>query len=286
MISLGSAFGCNYAEDQVRALHRAVHLWDNLSKVSGDTSDLLCCLVTGTAIEGRKYYSNADLDRNPIRRAVGLTAIGMPAGLRPDALDRLIAVELPPLAHRIADAQLQERFDRAHPALLSATYDAVAAALAGRALAPELTQYRMAAYAGVLAALDSVTAVGGLPGCPRGLLDAYDSSLREFRQRTAAEDAFGGPLLEFMRTQRNRKMVRDNGWETKVLAVALRAILNCDSGLNEGPLSCQRRSCAPHSTGQARPVRRHLACVSGCASRLTSGQGCRRLRTACCWILG
>jgi hypothetical protein len=212
--SLGSAFGRNYADDQVRALHRAVPLWDNLSRVSGDISDLLCCLITGTAIEGRKYYSNADLDRNPIRRAIGLTAVGMPAGLRPDALDRLIVVELPPLAHRVADAQVQDRFDRAHPALLGAACDAVAAALAGRALAPEPTQYRMAAYAGVLAALDAITAAEALPGCPGGLLDAYDATLRECRQRTAADDAFGGPLLDFMRRRTPKKQVGANLWET------------------------------------------------------------------------
>jgi hypothetical protein len=212
--SLGSRFGQNHLDDSVRAYHRAVPLWDNLTNVSGNTSDVLCTLVTGTAIETRTLYSNADLVHHSIKRPVGLTAIAVPAGLRPDALDRLIVVELPPITERRPDATIQREFNDAHPALLGAFCDAVSMVLAGRALADEPKQYRMAAYAGNLAALDAITAFGRLKGCPTGLLAAYDSALREFRQRTAADDAFGGPLLEFMRTQPARVEVEPGVWQT------------------------------------------------------------------------
>jgi hypothetical protein len=57
----------------------------------------------------------------------------------------------------------------------------------------------MAAYAQVLAAIDVATNAEALAGCPVGLLDAYAKTLSEARQRTAAEDAFGGPLLALLR---------------------------------------------------------------------------------------
>jgi hypothetical protein len=170
--ALGCRFGQNHLDDSVRAYHRAVPLWDNLANVSGNTSDLLCTLITGTAIETRTLYSNADLVHHSIKRPVGLTAIALPAGLRTDALDRLIVVELPPIVERRSDAAIQQEFNDAHPALLGAFCDAVSAVLLGRALADEPKQYRMAAYAGNLAALDAFTPFGQLKGCPTGLLAA------------------------------------------------------------------------------------------------------------------
>lgn len=234
--SLGSSFGRKADDDIVRALHRSVPLWDNLTNVSGNTSDLFCTMITGTSIEGRKYYSNADFDSHLVRRPIGFTAIGMPAGFRPDALDRLIAVDLPEITNRAADAAVQARFDREHPKLLGAACDAVAAALVGRALTQDPTQYRMAAYAGVLAALDAATAIGGLPGCPTGLLATYDESLREFRQRTAAEDAFGGPLFGMLRHRKPREEVEPGIWETnwKGKASQLRADLMAATALGTG----------------------------------------------------
>lgn len=196
--ALGSAFGRNHADDQVRALHRAVPLWDNLTSVSGDTSDLLCCLVTGTAREGRLLFTNNDMSTAPIARPVGLTAVGVPAGLRPDALDRLIVLEAPPVPARIEDAEVQRRFDAAHPRLLGALADAVAAALRWRDRVAPPTEYRMAAHARVLAAVGAAVKAGELGGCPAGLLDAYAEVVRQRAQRTAADDTFGAALLALL----------------------------------------------------------------------------------------
>lgn len=196
--AFGPSFGHNADDDQVRALHRAVPLWDNLSSVSQGASDALCCLITGMAREGRTLYSNADLSSHPICRPVGLTAVAVPAGLRPDALDRLIPVEVAPVAERIEDAEVQSRFEAAHPWLLGAALDAVAAALLWRNSVVAPTAFRMASYAKVLAAIDVAANTGALLGCPSGLLDTYAATLREARQATAAEDAFGGPLIALL----------------------------------------------------------------------------------------
>lgn len=196
--ALGSAFGRNLDDDLVRASHRAVPLWDNLTALSGTASDALCCTITGTARERRQLYSDADLHLIAVQRPVGLTAVGVPAGLRPDALDRLIVLDVPPVAERISDAQLQARFDASHPRLLGALCDAVSAVLHWRAQLSAPTRYRMASHAHVLAAADAAVEAGELPGCPGGLLDAYDSVVSRVKERTVAEDTFGSALLALL----------------------------------------------------------------------------------------
>src|SRR5690606_38366920 len=88
---LGANLGRNHDDDLVRAKHRAVPLWDNISSMSGETSDLLCSLVTGGGRERRQLYTDGELTALTIRRPIGLTAVGRPAGLRADALGRMIS---------------------------------------------------------------------------------------------------------------------------------------------------------------------------------------------------
>jgi energy-coupling factor transporter ATP-binding protein EcfA2 len=191
--ALGACFGQNHGDDQVRAVHRSVPLWDNLTGVSYATSDLLCALITGSAREGRQLYTNSEMDTQAIQRPIGLTAVGVPAGLRADALDRLVIVEAPVIASRQDDAAVQDAFDRVHPQLLGAACDAVSAALrhTGQVWPGD---FRMAAYAQVLAAVDSA----GLAGVPAGLLEAYAGAVRAAKQRNAADDAFGSALLALL----------------------------------------------------------------------------------------
>lgn len=214
--ALGSAFGRNFADDQVRALHRAVPLWDNLTSVSGAVSDALCTLVTGTARETRSLYSDNDLNVVPISRPVGLTAVGVPAGLRPDALDRLVTIEVPAVLERVADAEVQHRFDEAHPRLLGALCDAVSAALAQLDNVPAPTEHRMAAHAHTLAAIDAANAAGRLVGCPSDLLEGYAACQQRSRQAVVAEDTFGGALLELLDA-------RGGQWQGKASELVLQA---------------------------------------------------------------
>ncbi|MEU4161292.1 hypothetical protein [Actinoplanes sp. NPDC026670] len=193
--ALGSCFGQNHTDDQVRASHRAVPLWDNLSAISHNTSDLLCTMVTGAAREVRTLYTTGDLDTQAIQRPVGLTAVSVPAGLRADALDRLVVVEAPQIPHRIDDAEVQRDFDQAHARLLGAACDALAGALRKWPEAGETGDFRMAAFARLLDALD----LAELPGLPDGsLLDTYATAVTTVKQRNAADDVFGAALLALL----------------------------------------------------------------------------------------
>jgi hypothetical protein len=212
--ALGSGFGRNVDDDKVRALHRFAPVWDNVGSVSHAVSDALCSLVTGSAREARKLYSDAELSAVPVRRPVALTAVGVPPGLQPDALDRLVHLELEPVAERLPDAELQARFDTLQPWFLGALCSAVSAALDYVRLIPPPTQYRMASHAHVLAALDAAIGDGDprvsglLPATSAGLLAAYDAVTRRVKERTAADDVFGSAVLALLE-------VRGGRWEGK-----------------------------------------------------------------------
>ena len=194
----GKHFGRNVDDDEVRALHRAVPVWDNVSALSQLGSDHLCVLITGTAREGRQLYTNDGISTAAVKRPIVLTAVATPAGLKPDALDRLIIFEVEKPDIRLADDEVQRQFDEAHPKLLGAWCDAISAVLRWRPRVTAPGTYRMAAYAHVLAALDAAVAAGDLKGCPGGLLDAYNTAHIRVQQQTAADDTFGGALIEFL----------------------------------------------------------------------------------------
>ncbi len=128
---LGSNFGKNLADDQTKALSRFLVSYDNLASVSEAVSDHLCRLVTGDEIDKRRLYTDAELATITYRRTGVMTAVTQP-GLRPDALERVILLNLDRIDNgaRLSEKALRARFDEAHPSVLGAVLDGVAGTLA------------------------------------------------------------------------------------------------------------------------------------------------------------
>jgi energy-coupling factor transporter ATP-binding protein EcfA2 len=130
---------------------------DNVSTVAEWWSDALCRAVTGDGDVRRRLYSDADLTVFSFRRVVVLNGIDLGA-VRDDLAERLLTVELAriPDTGRQLDADLAARWSEAHPRMLGALLD-----LAGQVLAalPDTRLDRlprMADFARVLAAVDTV----------------------------------------------------------------------------------------------------------------------------------
>ncbi|MGW1199513.1 ATP-binding protein [Streptomyces sp. NPDC002536] len=131
---------------------------DNVSVVPDWLSDALCRAVTGDGIVDRALYTDDDVVVLEFRRVLAMTTIDAGA-LAGDLAERLLTIELQliPDHKRREEAELDQAYADAHPAILASLFDLLAQVL--KALPDiELTERpRMADFARVLAAVDHVT---------------------------------------------------------------------------------------------------------------------------------
>jgi hypothetical protein len=101
--------------------------FDNQSGVRPWFSDILCGIVTGTAIPQRSLYTNDEETYFRVQRPVVLNSIEE-LGERPDLLSRSVIVALPriPDARRRTEKEFWAAFQAALPRILGALYDAMA----------------------------------------------------------------------------------------------------------------------------------------------------------------
>ena len=110
--------------------HHYMPIFDNLSRVSEDQSDLLCTAATGGATSKRMLYSDDDDVFASFLRPIVLTGINLPASA-PDLLDRALLIEprrIQPAARR-EDAELKAAFEAVRPCLVGAMLDALSKAI-------------------------------------------------------------------------------------------------------------------------------------------------------------
>ncbi|MEX2541793.1 MAG: hypothetical protein WD314_08285 [Trueperaceae bacterium] len=121
--------------------------FDNLSRIPGWLSDLLCTVSTGGGFATRELYTNNEEMVVSFQRPVILTSIADVAS-KPDLLDRALMLDLPPIPakNRLIEEQLWSRFAELQPAILGALLDAVAAGLARLPHLPKNASTRMADF--------------------------------------------------------------------------------------------------------------------------------------------
>src|SRR5690606_21510912 len=75
--------------------------YDNVQTVKAATSEFICTLVTGVAVDKRQLYTDDVVRTLPFRRAALATSRKVPNGLQDDALERCLFVPF----ERIADTE-------------------------------------------------------------------------------------------------------------------------------------------------------------------------------------
>ncbi len=197
--ALGREPGKNERDDSTAAAGRYLPSWDNIGNVSSATSDWLCRLVTGVEIGRRELYSDDSLRVATLRRSGVATSIVLPIGLGPDALERLVLLELERVAENLrrTESELWAEFDRRHPRILGALLDDVAGVLAhlGEARETATSLPRMADYALVLRALDIHRDLDEL----EGFEEAYRRSVGSVLADRATSDPLTAALLKVAR---------------------------------------------------------------------------------------
>lgn len=136
---------------------------DNLSDMPAWLSDSICRAVTGDGDVRRRLYTDADMAVFAFRRCIVLNGIDLGA-LRGDLAERLLPITLETIAEadRIEEEQLWPRWTQVHPRMLGAVLDLAAGVVAALPSVHLERKPRMADFARVLAAVDTVMCTDGL----------------------------------------------------------------------------------------------------------------------------
>ncbi|MGX9922007.1 ATP-binding protein [Streptomyces sp. NPDC002248] len=144
---------------------------DNLSHMTPDLSDAMCCIVTGAENVKRALFTDGDVFRARYRRPLLLTGIDVGV-IRPDLAERLLPLRLERPRVRRTEAELWAEYERVLPAILGSLLDLTVKVRAVRAQTP--TDLRMADFAHLCAQLDTATGLGALPAYRASLDDLND----------------------------------------------------------------------------------------------------------------
>ncbi|WP_306970593.1 ATP-binding protein [Streptomyces afghaniensis] len=144
---------------------------DNLSHMTPDLSDAMCCIVTGAENVKRALYTDGDVVRARYRRPMLLTGIDVGV-IRPDLAERLLPLRLERPKVRRTEAELWAEYEEVLPVVLGSLLDLTVKVRAAEAETP--TDLRMADFAHLCAQLDAATGLGALAAYRRSLDDLND----------------------------------------------------------------------------------------------------------------
>ncbi|SNR82443.1 hypothetical protein SAMN04488107_0067 [Geodermatophilus saharensis] len=136
---------------------------DNLSEIPDWLSDSMCRAVTGDGDVRRRLYTDGDLAVFAFRRCLIINGIDLGA-VRGDLTERLLPIHLRTIdaRQRREEHELWPAWQQTHPRLLGALLDLAAGVLAARPSVRLDSKPRMADFARILAAVDSVLGTSGL----------------------------------------------------------------------------------------------------------------------------
>lgn len=107
-----------------------IPLFDNMSRLDSEMSDILCMACTGGSIARRVLFTDDDDYIYSFRRCCGLNGINLLI-TKPDLLDRTMLLQLDriPPENRKEESQLWHDFEEAKPGILGGMFDVLAKAL-------------------------------------------------------------------------------------------------------------------------------------------------------------
>jgi hypothetical protein len=110
--------------------HHWCILFDNISYLSGQISDMLCKAVTGAGFSKRELYSDDSDIIHEFSRCLGINGVNLVAS-KPDLLDRSLLIELDRISseNRKLETQVLAEFEQKMPELLGSVFDIVSRAM-------------------------------------------------------------------------------------------------------------------------------------------------------------
>ncbi|MEO2026131.1 MAG: hypothetical protein ABGZ23_09620 [Fuerstiella sp.] len=126
--------------------NHAVPLFENVSGFKRNVAEMFCRAVTGTGIERRKLFTDADSVIYEFQRAIMINGIHSPSQ-RPDFLDRSIEIRFDQLESYGQLSELDADFEASKPGILGGLLDVLVSALQKLATVNSPTEFRMADFA-------------------------------------------------------------------------------------------------------------------------------------------
>ncbi|MFD4141114.1 ATP-binding protein [Streptomyces sp. NPDC058572] len=162
---------------------------DNLSHLTPDLSDAMCCIVTGAENIKRALYTDGDVVRARYRRPLLMTGIDVGV-IRPDLAERLLPLRLERPKVRRTEAELWTEYEEILPVVLGSLLDLTVKVRAAEADIP--TDLRMADFAHLCAQLDAATGWGALAAYRASLDDLNDDVIEgDLLAQTVLQHAAG-----------------------------------------------------------------------------------------------
>ena len=168
--------------------NHALPAFDNLGRISGPESDLLCRVVTGGGTERRKLFTDTGEIILSFRRPILMNGINLPSD-RPDLLDRSIVIRVSRIENPRSEETLDAEYAEALPRLLGSVLDLLAGAMRVVPRLEPAPGFRMADFSrwGRAAALH----LGHRP-------EEFDAAYRQAVDRQAGELIDKSPLAQAM----------------------------------------------------------------------------------------
>ena len=107
-----------------------VPLFDNLSKLDSEMSDIICLACTGGGISKRQLFTDDEDHIYNFKRCIGINGINLLI-TKPDLLDRTILLRLERIVpeKRREETELWQEFDQAKPGILGGMFDVLSRAM-------------------------------------------------------------------------------------------------------------------------------------------------------------
>lgn len=165
---------------------------DNISSISDELSDELCCLATGDAYKTRKYYTNFDEASMDACNPVLFNGIGNPV-TRSDLGERSIVLETTKPAYVIEEVDFWRNFEGARPEILGALFTALSGVIKHRQVPNPRIRPRMVGF--VIIGM----AAGIALGWDEDFLGLYLENQRRIRESVAEAQPVVLAIVEFAR---------------------------------------------------------------------------------------
>jgi len=115
---------------QIAGVNSWLVSFNNLSRITPDQQDAMCCLATGGGMARRTLYTDADEHAIDIKRPVAMNGIA-PLATAADLVDRVIRLRVPRINGYREESEIQAEFEAEKPSIFAGLLDLFSAALAG-----------------------------------------------------------------------------------------------------------------------------------------------------------